>query len=81
MSTQLATRIEDDEAARFRETTRLLGTTPADAMRIFIAAFNAHRGFPFEVRLPEPKIEAFASEQEAAEFSDRLALRMMSDAR
>ena len=73
-------RVEDAEAARFRETTRLLGTTPADAMRIFVSAFNAHRGFPFEVRLPEPKIEAFASEQEAAEFSDRLALRMMNDA-
>lgn len=81
MSSQLATRVENAEAARFRETTRLLGTTPADAMRIFVSAFNAHRGFPFDVRLPEPKVEAFASEQEAAEFSDRLALRMMSDAR
>lgn len=81
MSSQLATRVEDAEAARFRETTRLLGTTPADAMRIFVSAFNAHRGFPFKVRLSEPKIEAFASEQEAAEFSDRLALRMMDDAR
>lgn len=42
---------------------------------------NAHRGFPFDVRLPEPKVEAFASEEEAAEFSDRLALRMMNDTR
>lgn len=33
------------------------------------------------VRVPEPKVEAFASEEEAAEFSDRLALRMMNDAR
>ena len=69
------------EAARFRETTRLLSTTPADAMRIFVSAFNAHRGFPFDVRLPESKAEAFASEEEASEFSVRLALRMMSDAR
>ncbi|MDM8270096.1 type II toxin-antitoxin system RelB/DinJ family antitoxin [Thermophilibacter provencensis] len=81
MSSQLATRVEDAEAARFREITRLLGTTPADAMRIFVSAFNAHRGFPFEVRLAEPEVEAFTSEQEAAEFSNRLALRMMSDAR
>lgn len=81
MSSQLATRVEDAEAERFRETTRLLGTTPADAMRIFVSAFNAYRGFPFEVRLPEPKVEAFATEREAADFSDRLALRMMSDAR
>ena len=81
MSSQLATRVEDREAELFRENTRLLGTTPADAMRIFVSSFNAHRGFPFDVRLPESKVEAFATEQEAADFSDRLALRMMSDAR
>ena len=81
MTTQLATRVDDVEAERFRETARLLGTTPSDAMRIFIAAFNACGGFPFDVRLPEPKIEAFATEQEAAGFSDRLAMRMMNDAR
>lgn len=81
MSSQLATRVEDREAELFRENTRLLGTTPADAMRIFVSSFNAHRGFPFDVRLPESKVEAFATEQEAVDFSDRLALRMMSDAR
>ncbi|OUP09780.1 type II toxin-antitoxin system RelB/DinJ family antitoxin [Collinsella sp. An2] len=80
MSCQLATRIDDVEAERFREITRRLGTTPADAMRIFVSAFNAHRGFPFDVRLAEPAVEAFSSEQEAAEFSDHLAMRMMSDA-
>lgn len=81
MICQLATRVDDVEAERFRETARLLGTTPADAMRIFVAAFNAHRGFPFDVRLTEPTVEAFTSEQEASDFSDRLALRMMRDAR
>lgn len=81
MSSQLATRVENHEAERFRETTRLLGTTPADALRIFVAAFNAHRGFPFDVRLTEPTVEPFATEQEATDFSDRLAMKMMSDAR
>ena len=81
MSSQLATRVDDVEAERFRETTRLLGTTPADAMRIFVSAFNAHRGCPFDVRLTEPVVEAFASEQEVSDFSDRLATRMMRDAR
>ena len=81
MTTQFATRVDDAEAERFRETTRLLGTTPADAMRIFVTAFNAHRGFPFEVRLADPPVEAFASEQDAQGFSDYLALRMASDAR
>lgn len=81
MTCQLATRIDDTEAERFRETTRLLGTTPADALRVFVAAFNLHRGFPFEVRLPEDTIEPFATEEEAAAFSDYLAMRMISDAR
>lgn len=81
MSSQVATRVDNREAELFRENTRLLGATPADAMRIFVSSFNAHRGFPFDVRLPEPKVKAFATEQEAADFSDRLALRMMSDAR
>ncbi len=50
-------------------------------MRIFVAAFNAHRGFPFEVRLKEPEVEPFATEQQAESFSNQLALKMMQDAR
>lgn len=81
MSAQIATRVDDREAERFRETTRRLGTTPADALRIFISSFNMHGGFPFDIRLPEPTVEAFSSEEDAQEFSDRLAMEMMSDAR
>ena len=61
--------------------TKLLGTTPADAMRIFVSAFNAHRGFPFDVRLPENMVELFRTEDEAANFFDHLAVRMIEDAR
>lgn len=84
MSTQLATRVDDYEAERFRETTRQLGTTPSDALRIFVSSFNAHRGFPFEIRLPESAalpVEPFESEADAADFSDHLAMEMMRDAR
>lgn len=81
MSVQFATRVEDAEGATFREYARQLGTTPSDAMRIFISAFNAHRGFPFEIKLHDPAVEAFASEEDAGKFSDYLALEMMRDAR
>lgn len=81
MSTQIATRVEDNEAERFREYTRQLGTTPADALRIFVSAFNAHRGFPFNVRVEAPEVEAFETENEASDFSTRLAMKMMHDAR
>ena len=48
---------------------------------IIVSAFNAHRGFPFEVRLPENMVEPFRTEDEAANFSDHLAVRMIEDAR
>ena len=76
MSVQLATRIDDKEAERFRETARRLGTTPSDALRMFVSAFNTHRGFPFDVRIEEPQTEAFATEAEATAFADYLAMQL-----
>lgn len=81
MSVQIATRVDEREAERFREVTRRLGTTPADALRMFVSAFNAHRGFPYDVRLTEPDVEPLSTEEDAAAFSDYLAFEMMSDAR
>ncbi|MDR0782563.1 MAG: hypothetical protein LBE83_02220 [Propionibacteriaceae bacterium] len=76
---QLATRVEKLQDRMFRETTRQLGTTPADAMRVFIAAFNQHRGFPFEVRLGAA-IEPFRTEEEALDFVDRQAMETLDEA-
>jgi len=81
MSTvQLATRIEESQDRLFRETTRRLGTTPADAMRVFVAAFNQHRGFPFDVRLATD-IEPFETEDDALGFASRMSLRLIDEAR
>ncbi|MDR0285619.1 MAG: type II toxin-antitoxin system RelB/DinJ family antitoxin [Propionibacteriaceae bacterium] len=77
---QLATRIEKTQDRLFRETTRELGTTPADAMRVFVAAFNQHRGFPFDVRLTA-KVEPFATDDEATGFATRLSLRTLNETR
>jgi DNA-damage-inducible protein J len=77
---QLATRIAKSQDRLFRETTRQLGTTPADAMRVFIAAFNQHRGFPFEVRLA-PEVEPFETEEEAIGFITRTSRQVISEAR
>ncbi len=81
MAVQLATRVDETQARIFKETTRKLGTTPADAMRMFICSFNAHQGFPYDVRLSSPVVEAFESEGEAAEFAEYLAQEMINDAR
>jgi addiction module RelB/DinJ family antitoxin len=44
---QIATRIDAEEKKLFEETTRALGLTPADALRVFIKAFDKEGGFPF----------------------------------
>jgi len=83
MSTkQLATRVDEEQEREFRENTRRLGTTPADAMRMFIAAFNTCKGFPYQVRVDSLSvIEPFSTEQEATEFATRLSKRTVHAAR
>ena len=49
MSSQLATRVEDAEAARFREITRLLGTFSRDNAAIGYYACGCHAYLRFRV--------------------------------
>ena len=78
---QLATRVEDEQGILFRETARKLGTTPSDALRMFVAAFNAHQGFPYDVRLnARPAAEPFTSEEEATEFTTRAMKSALNEA-
>ncbi|MDR1852841.1 MAG: type II toxin-antitoxin system RelB/DinJ family antitoxin [Propionibacteriaceae bacterium] len=76
MSKQVATRITEEEDQRFKEITKTIGTTPSDALRMFIAAFNAAGGFPFVPRI-KPQVEAFATEEEATEFATSIARKML----
>ena len=82
MSVQLATRVDDEQAALFKETTKRLGTTPADALRMFVATFNSTGGFPYDVRLDEPvTVEPFQTEDEAVEFVDAYAEELLDGTR
>ena len=83
MSTkQLATRIDEVKEREFRENTRRLGTTPADAMRMFIAAFNQCKGFPYDVRIDAlGEVEPFSSEKEATDFATRISRKTAYGAR
>lgn len=73
--TQFATRVEEDQAVMFKSITTRLGTTPADALRMFVSAFNEAGGFPFDVRVARPpRVEAFDSEEDAIRFASELAL-------
>lgn len=78
---QAVTRVDERQYELFRRTTKSLGTTPADALRMFIYAFNAHQGFPYEVRAATPvTVEPFQSEAEATEFVTAKSLEMLEAA-
>lgn len=76
---QLATRVDDKVGAEFKSITKQLGTTPADAIRMFVLAFNAEKGFPYEVKLRN-SAEPLANEQEALDFIDALSSEAIDEA-
>lgn len=80
MSTvQVAVRLDSEQNELFRSLTRQLGTTPADALRMFVYAFNAAGGFPYSVRVNSPRVEPFETEQEALDFSTRMTTRLLQE--
>ena len=79
---QLATRVDEEQGKLFKEIAKKLGTTPSDALRIFVATFNENRGFPYDVRLaPDTVVEPFEDEKDATRFATNLALRMSDETR
>lgn len=74
---QAATRIDDQEYELFQKTAANIGTTTADALRMFIYAFNDHHGFPYPVRSRRMEIEAFATDEEATRFATDLAMEVI----
>lgn len=75
---QLATRVDDDQAEEFRETTKKLGLSTADALRMFVSSFNEYQGFPYQVRVRQVA-EPFENEREASDFANDLSMRMIAD--
>lgn len=57
MSTvQRAFRLEETLDKQFCSIAERLGTSPSDALRMFVAAFVANKGFPFALRLSDGKL-------------------------
>ena len=77
---QIATRIDERQSRKFREVTNAIGTTPSDALRMFIAAFVTEGGFPYQLKIKKT-VEAFDSEEEAAEFATDLSRRLLDETR
>lgn len=81
MSTvQVAVRLDSRQNELFRSITKQLGITPADALRMFVHTFNACGGFPYSVRIGKhPVAEPFATEEEALDFTARMASKLLKD--
>ena len=50
---QRAFRLEETLDLQFCHIAERLGTSPSDALRMFVTAFVDNEGFPFELRLPD----------------------------
>lgn len=50
--TPIVAKVMPTEKDRFFQATEQIGTTPSNAIRMFIAAFNRVGTFPFEVGVP-----------------------------
>ncbi len=74
---QATTRIEDSEYELFQKTASSIGTTTADALRMFIYAFNDYHGFPYAVQSRRMQVEAFKTEDEATKFATDLAMEQL----
>ena len=74
---QAVTRVEDKEYDLFQETAANIGTTTADALRMFIYAFNDHHGFPYAVQSRRMQVEAFETEEEATRFATDYAMEAL----
>ena len=52
ISAPLSTKVTDAEKKRFVETCDTIGTSPSNALRMFVSAFNRRGGFPFDPSNP-----------------------------
>ena len=71
------TRVEDAEYDLFQRTAASIGTTPSDALRIFIYSFNEYHGFPYTVRSRRMEVEPFQTEEDATRFATELAMEAL----
>ena len=53
--TPLVAKVLPAEKDRFFEAPEQIGTTPSNAIRMFVTAFNRAGTFPFEILAPERK--------------------------
>jgi DNA-damage-inducible protein J len=78
---QIATRVDETDYRQFETVSKQIGTTPANALRMFVSAFNQAGGFPYQPQVATPTVEAFCDEQEATNFASSLAQKVINETR
>jgi hypothetical protein len=68
MTATLSADIDAAQAERFEQTARAIGTNGREVLRMFVAAFNAHGGFPYPPRVADR--EAVAEDSADAAIGD-----------
>ena len=48
----ITAKVKDSEKTLFKETCDNIGTSPSNAIRMFVSAFNKRGGFPFDASNP-----------------------------
>ena len=48
----ITAKIKEEEKAEFLQVAESIGTTPSNAIRMFVSAFNKRKGFPFDSSNP-----------------------------
>jgi len=56
-SAQIIAKVDKLQKKQFERITRSIGTTPANALKMFIVKFNNTQGFPFDLRMEDQYIE------------------------
>lgn len=57
-------RFDKDLLVEFDSTADAIGISPTSAMTVFMKQFVAHRGFPFEVKVPVPRKDEYIQEMD-----------------
>ncbi|MDR2581853.1 MAG: type II toxin-antitoxin system RelB/DinJ family antitoxin [Fibromonadaceae bacterium] len=77
-STQITAKVNKSQKAQFERIAKSIGTTPANALKMFIVKFNYTQGFPFELKMENQYIEELEDIIDANE-ADRITQEMIDN--
>jgi len=77
-STQITAKVNKSQKTQFERITKSIGTTPANAIKMFIIKFNNMQGFPFDLRMQDPYIEELEDIIDA-KIADEITQEMIDD--